>query len=549
MPDAAPPTSTPAVEHPHRHLPLHTRVGWGLGGIADNFMANTLFVLGMVIYVTAFKMPAGLAGLALSIPRFMDAITDPLVGNLSDNLRTRFGRRRPMIAFGAIGSAVLLPLMWFPPHLDTVAVQPWGVFDDWRVLSNWWTFAYNGPFWFLAIVGSVYFIFYTLFMVPYTALGFELTDDYDERTRVLAWRMYMGLAASMTVPALYWLCRLDVFGEGVAGEISGTRWVTLGIAAVVLVTGLIPVFTTRERPEAQVQETTPIFRSVFETLTNVPFLILFIAYIAVIMGLFTAGTIGTFALIYYVFSEAASVDIAKDHAALLGMVAGVLAALTSYGSMCIARSVSSRTGKRPAMLLGLGLMLLGTLSIWVLYNPAAAINDAGFLGSRGLAAAAELVGGFFVADFKADPESLKTGVLLATFVMALGGQGCWLMIDSMTADICDEDELRTGKRREGMFGAAQGFGRKIAFAITVLVGGYLLQWIGFDPEAAEAAGGVSDAVGTRMLLTLILCQGGGLVIALAVFFFYPITRARAEATRDALEARRGVAELPAAKPD
>lgn len=533
MPDATPPTNAPAVEHPHRHLPLHTRIGWGIGGIADNFMANTLFVLGMIIYVTAFNMPAGLAGLALSIPRFVDAITDPVIGNISDNLRTRFGRRRPMIAVGAIGSAILLPLMWFPPMLETVA-------------NPWYS---NVPFWYLSIVGSVYFVFYTLFMVPYTALGFELTDDYDERTRVLAWRMYMGLAASMTVPALYWLCRLDFFGEGVPGEVAGARWVTLVLGVIVLITGLIPVFTTKERPEAALQPTTPIIQSVKETLRNGPFLILFIAYIAVIMGLFTAGTIGTFALIYYVFSEAASVDIAKDHAALLGMVAGVLAALTSYASMFIARFVSSRTGKRPAMMLGLCLMLLGTLSIWVLYNPAAAINDAGFFGSQGMAAAADLIGGFFVTDFKADPESLKFGVLLATFVMALGGQGCWLMIDSMTADICDEDELQTGRRREGMFGAAQGFGRKIAFAITVLMGGYLLEWVGFDPAAAEAAGGVEPEVGTRMLMTLILCQGGGLVIALVVFLFYPINRARAEATRDALEARRGVAELPAAEPD
>lgn len=523
---AAHPAAVSASDHlSHRHLPLRTRIGWGMGGIADNFMANTLFVLGMVIYVTAFKMPAGLAGLALSIPRFMDAVTDPVVGNISDNLRTRFGRRRPMMVAGAIGSAVLLPLMWFPPMLET-AQNPWYA---------------NAPFWYLAIAGSVYFIFYTLFMVPYTALGFELTDDYDERTRVLAWRMYMGLGASMTVPALYWLCRLDMFGEGVAGEINGTRWVTLVLAVIVLVTGLIPVLTTKERPEAALQPTTPIFQAVRETLTNGPFLILFIAYIAVIMGLFTAGTVGTFALIYYVFSESANVDIAKDHASLLGLLAGVLAALTSYGSMFLAAGVSRKTGKRLAMMIGLSLMLIGTLSIWMLYDPNIGINSQNFFLTQAIVTAGGWVG------LNADPESIKSGVLIATFVMAMGGQGCWLMIDSMTADICDEDELRTGKRREGMFGAAQGFGRKIAFAITVLVGGYLLQWIGFDAEAAEAAGGVTDEVGTRMLMTLILCQGGGLVIALAVFFFYPITRARAEETRDALEARRGEAQLPAAE--
>ena len=519
--------ASPPGSHPTHRLPLGVRIGWGMGGIADNFMANVLFVLGMIIYVTAFKMPAGLAGLALSIPRFVDAVTDPLIGNFSDNLRTRFGRRRPMIAVGAIGSAILLPLMWFPPMLDTVQ-------------NPWYS---NGPFWYLAISGSLYFIFYTLFMVPYTALGFELTDDYDERTRVLAWRMYLGLIASMTLPMLYWLCRRPIFGDGVEGEIHGTRWVSAILGLVVLVTGLIPVFSTRERPEASKQETTPILPAIGQTLTNGPFLILLIAYIGVIMGLLTAGTIGTFALIYYVYQQAETVNIAKDNAAVLGAIIGVLAGLTSYLSMYLAAWVSRKTGKRPAMMLGMALILTGTLSIWFLYDPQLLINDDGFFLTRWLAGGWELLG------FEANPSGIKSGVLLATFVTALGLQGCWLMIDSMTADICDEDELRTGRRREGMFGAVQGFARKLAVAATVAIGGYLLQWLGFDPEAAEQAGGVSDPVARKMLLTLMVCQGGGVVFGLLVFFFYPITRQRAEATRTRLEARRGEASVPAAEHD
>ncbi|MEO0963482.1 MAG: MFS transporter [Planctomycetota bacterium] len=525
MTTAAGSSTDRAVSSPAARLPLYTRVGWGFGGIADNFMANTLFVLGMIIYVTAFNMPAGLAGLALSIPRFVDAITDPLIGNVSDNLRTRFGRRRPMMLIGAVGSAVLLPLMWYPPMLETID-------------NPWYS---NVPFWFLAAVGSVYFVFYTLFTVPFTALGFELTDNYDERTRVLAWRMYLGLLASMTVPALYWLCRREVFGEGIEGEINGTRLVSVGLGLVILVTGLIPVLSTRERPEAAIQPTTPILPAVKYTLSNRPFLILFIAYIAVIMGIFTAGTVGTFALIYFVFAQVGSVDIAKDHASLLGLIAGVLAATVSYGSMFLIAKVSRVTGKRAAMLLGLALMLAGTLSIWVLYEPTAAVNSPELPPVLWLASVVDMIGGLFVQGFAIDPETIKLGVLIATFITALGGQGCWLMIDSMTADICDEDELKTGRRREGMFGAAQGFGRKIAFAFTVLIGGYLLEWIGFDPAAAEAAGGVTDAVGKRMLLTLIICQGSGLILAIAVFCLYPISRARAEATRRALEARRGEA--------
>ena len=77
------------------HVSLGTRIGWGFGGLADNYIMNALNVLFLVIYVQYFKMPPVLAGLALALPRFFDAITDPLIGNISDNTRTRWGRRRP----------------------------------------------------------------------------------------------------------------------------------------------------------------------------------------------------------------------------------------------------------------------------------------------------------------------------------------------------------------------------------------------------------------------------------------------------------------------
>lgn len=366
-----------------RRVAFHVRAGWGAGGITDNFISSISFALGMIINVTAFKMPAGLADLAIAIPRIVNAITDPIIGNFSDNLRTKLGRRRPMIAVCAIGSAILLSLMWLLPMLET-AQNPWHS---------------KAPFWYLAISGSVYLISYTLFMVPYTALSFELTDDYDERTRVLAWLMYLGLAASMTVPALYYFCRLPVYGEGVAVEILGIRWASLILTVVVLITVLV----TCERPEALIQPTTPIIPAIEQTLHNGSFIVLFITHIAAIVGLFTDETLGIFALIYYVFQESEPVDHAKDHVSILGMFAGILAAVTAYLSMYIAARICRLAGKRIAM----------------------------------------------------------------------------------TLDLLFMNELPTGLRREGMFIAVQGSSRKIVFAFTVLVGGYLLQWLGFDPETAD----------------------------------------------------------------
>ncbi len=88
-----------------------------------------------------------------------------------------------------------------------------------------------------------------------------------------------------------------------------------------------------------------------------------------------------------------------------------------------------------------------------------------------------------------------------------------------------------------MYSAVQGFARKLAFAFTVLCGGFMLQWIGFDPALAESAGSLAPEVSQRMLVMLMVSQGGGLVIAMGVFLFYPISRARAEATRAELDRR------------
>jgi GPH family glycoside/pentoside/hexuronide:cation symporter len=115
------------------------RVVWGFGGLADNFLFNTLTALGTLVYVNHFKLSPLLAGLALALPRIVDALTDPWVGNWSDNTRTRFGRRRPFMLVGVLASAAVLPLLWMPLGAET-AGNPWYA---------------NLPFLHLVVMGSV----------------------------------------------------------------------------------------------------------------------------------------------------------------------------------------------------------------------------------------------------------------------------------------------------------------------------------------------------------------------------------------------------------
>ena len=452
-----------------KQLPLRTKVMWGFGGLADNFMFNTLAALGTLVYVNHFKLSPVLAGLALGLPRIFDAITDPLIGNLSDNSKSRWGRRRPFMFVGVLGCVLLLPLLWTVPMAET-ASNPW----------------YNNvPFLYIVVVGSLLALAYTFFVVPYTALGFELTPDYDERTRVVRWRMYIGLFGSL---AAGWLFRLaaDEYWPSLA---DGAFWVTVGVAVIVLVSGLIPVFGCKEDLAVEEQEPIKFFEAVRYTMTNRPFIILFISFTTIIIALFSSQSIAPLLLQHYVFGGDA-IKLGNFQGALMTM-----GMVLSYVSILLIGWISMRTSKRTAMVTGLALAFVGTALTFIAIDP-----------------------------------RWPWMLFLATFIAYLGLQGCWLMVDSMIADVCDDDELRSGRRREGMFSAVKGFALKAAQGLTFGIGGYMATAAGYDPQIVERAG-LDEATAWKMKAALVGFQCAGLLVAIAVMWLYPITRQRAEETQ------------------
>ncbi|MEI6676255.1 MAG: MFS transporter, partial [Verrucomicrobiota bacterium] len=348
-------------------------------------------------------------------------------------------------------------------------------------------------FWFFTAMALIYSLAYTVYVVPYTALGYELTSDYDERTRVLAWRMYIGLIASMTIPWLYKLCLHPVFGGNV---VRGAPWVCVGVGLLIVGTGLLPAVVGREHPAAQVQDKIHLRKAIFCTLKNKPFLMLLFTYLVIICGIFTSQSLGLYLNIYFVCNGS------KDFAATLSGYTGTLQAVTSYVSLPLIAYISTRWGKRHAMITGLCFGAVGTASLWLTLTPRAPYLQ-----------------------------------LISMFTAALGMQGCWLMVSSMVADICDEDELETGLRREGVYSAVIGFALKLGLAITALTGGVVLKLSGYDATLAEKAGHVAEGVLFNMKVLYIGVQCAALLVAAALFLFYPISRARAEQTRRILDER------------
>lgn len=450
------------------HSSGRTKVGacalWGSAGLADTFLTFGITTLVMPIYNIGLGIDAVLLGWALAIPRILDAVTDPLMGNISDNTRSRFGRRRQYVFAGAVLCALLFPFIWMPPAASQNVVLAY----------------------FVGVM-CLHAIFYTIFNVPYTALGYEVTPDYDERTRLFAWRFYFATAAGVAVQWLYKLCRMA--GDT---EVEGVRVVSLIIAVVVLATGILPAIFSRERELVESQEKVNLLKALQCAVKNRAFLLLMTAYIIIVTTMFSCSALTLYINIFYIFGGD------KDAAGTLAGIAGSVMIGAAFFGMLLMKKISELTGKKTAMLISLGLAVVGTIASW----------------------------------FTLTPE-LPYLQIVSGIILGMGVQGCWLLVSSILGDVCDDDERRTGLRQEGLYSAVSGFVNKAAFAFTAITSGYVLRFSGYVEGQA-----VDLNTGFRMKVIFIVLQTLGLLLGLVVMALFPIGRKRAEETRRILDERK-----------
>jgi len=448
-------------------LPLATKMKYGAGGAADSLFYYGTTSLFLPIFNVGYGVDAILLGLAIGVPRLLDAITDPLMGNWSDNARTRWGRRRPFMLVGILLAAISVILLFNPVRgLGQTGLACWFV-----------------------VMGSLFFVAYTAYFIPYAAWGLELSGDYEERTHVLSWRAYFNTAAGLSIFWLYKLC--FVFGEN---EMEGARWVAVLLAVVATGFGLVPVLMLKERPQPRsAPKSMPFLPSLKSTLRNRPFLWIALAQVAILLGLFVSMPLSLYLSIFYIFGGA------KEDAAAFGAIAGTVTMASSFLGYRIGTWLADRMGKRHAVLALLGVCSLAIVSTWWFYIP----GQPWF--------------------------SLISGVTVTVCV-----NGCLLIIASMVGDVCDADELETGCRREGIFSATMEFGKKCAIAFSTLGSGFVLAATGFNqvlPVQAEETIFVM-----RLGLIAVICAALGL--SAVAIWRYPIGRGRALEISRMLEARR-----------
>lgn len=524
--------SAPRISAEDR-IPILQKVMFSLGQNMD-YVATGLMT--SVMWMPFFNIGLGLSpvvlGLVLMVLRAWDAISDPIMGNISDNARTRWGRRRPFMFVGAITTAALYPLMWhFPESVLTgtswlASVADWIPFIDHLQL----TAGDKATALYLIIVGVVFFTSFTMWSMPYYGLQLELTPNYDERTRLTA---VMALISKLTALVTGWTFVVIVFVGTVAqGDfkilegkpawvreiataiqpwlhslasnhadekpiVTGMRLMCWVIAFMILVFGILPALFVKERyyaKEASKQAVEPFWQSIRESLRCAPLWSLISVSFFLVMGYSALGGLGQYVNIYYVCGG----DMIQA-----GTIAGVKGTVIAVSGICmlpVFAWLGEKYDKRTVVLLMLGMSMFGHLLNYFLMTPALPYL--------------QIVSGFF--------ESSAIGAV-------------WMFLPSMKADVADYDEQFTHRRREGSINAFYSWFIKASLTASMGIGGFVLQLSGFQSKLPQQPSDVLH----RMFLIFLILPVVIWVVALVSVWFYPLTRARCNEIRAALEARRG----------
>lgn len=471
-------------------LPWIQKGAYGVAACNPYFGGQFIKVLSNSIFVAGLSMsPAGL-GIVFLIFRLWDGMVDPVIGWMSDNTRTRWGRRRPYMLVAAIASGLIFPFFWF--------AQP-----DWSETQK---FA-----WLLG-VGFVFYLAISLWAVPYTSMLPDLTPDTHERTSIISVQSVIGHVSALFGTWVWSLTQLEIFHDPATGQpnvLRGMWFIGIGVGLVMIVTGLLPVFFVRERDSRgtlptekdgalrqAMGEKISFWRTIKLTAANPSFRTLCLFTVIFTFGI-NAVQVQTFYLrVYY------SLGGDLGFAARLTGIEGTGSMIVGLASIPLFQYLSRRYGKKQTLVISSGLMMVATLSSWFTYTP-----DYPWL-------------------------AVTTGILLSPAYT-----GLFMVLPSMAADVVDDEEARSGARMAGSFSSVFSWTLKVSQSLGYGLAGMVVVWCGFD-AAKQAA--QSPETFRNLRVCFALAPTVVLVCALVVIVKYPLSQAYMQRVRAQLDGRRSV---------
>ncbi len=447
-------------------------------------LANQMFpaVLGifMVVLVQDLGFPGWMWGILFFLPRVFDSITDPIMGFISDNTKSRWGRRRQYVFLGAIILGVSFIIMW-------------QLYRENGLDYNFYYFL----FW-----SFVFYLGLTIFSVPYVAMGYEMSSDFHERTSIMAVAQWIGQWAWVIAP-WFWVIMYDQ--DWFESADVATRELAIWVGLACMVFAMVPAIFLKSEPTLDKDYSPLTLRTIGSSLKEiligfkeafklVPFRKLCIATFLIFNAFNTIAAFSFFIIVYHLFNGDAGA--AGIWPTLFGSVGALV---TTFAVIPTVARLSKIMGKKKAFMLSQGISIIGYVLLWFLFIPG-------------------------------KPYMF----LFALPFFSFGIGSLFTLMMSMTADVIDLDELSSGKRREGIFGAIYWWMVKFGFAIAGLLSGAILSLVNFTPGAVEQPEGA--ITGLRLFYSGLPILGT--LIAMYFMSTYDITEQRANEIRAELDKRK-----------
>lgn len=455
------------------------KIAFGVGMLANQMFPASLGIF-MVVLVQNLGFPGWMWGIVYFLPRVLDAVTDPIMGFISDNTRSVWGRRRQYVFLGAIVMGVTFSVMW-------------QLYGENSVTYNF-TYFLLGSF--------AFYIGLTIFGVPYVAMGYEMSEDFHERTQIMAIAQWIGQWAWVIAP-WFWVIMYEP--SWFPSPEAATRQLAIWVGVIFAICAMVPAIFIRSKSTKNENFSPLTFNAIGDSVSQIikgfreafssrPFRKLCISTFFIFNAFNTVAGFVFFIVVWHLFNGDAGA--AGYWTPIFGSVGALV---TTFIVIPIVAAMSKKIGKKNAFMVSQGIALIGYTSLWFLFVP----------------------GKPWMFIFSLPFHSFGIGSL---FVLMM----------SMTADVIDLDELNYGVRREGVFGAIYWYMVKFGFAIAGGLSGLILTVVGFDGNAAVQPEGA--VTGLRLFFSGLPMLGT--IAAMYLMHDYDVDEEKANQIRAELNARK-----------
>ena len=467
-------------------VPMGQKIAFGFGMLANQMFPAVISIF-IVVLVQNLGFPGWMWGVVSLVPRLFDAITDPIMGFISDNTKSKWGRRKQYVLLGAVIMGISFIIMWQLYKDNTVD--------------------YN--FTYFLLWSLVFYVGLTIFSVPYVAMGYEMSNDFHERTNIMAVAQFIGQWAWVIAPWFWVIMDDKSFFE--SGEVA-VRELAIWVGIICMVFAMIPAIFIKSKSTLNEKYDSITFKNILKSLHTIfilnfgqalkikAFRKLCVATFLIFNAFNTVAAFTYFIIVFFLFNGATGPDGAWWWPTLFGSVGALV---TTFLVIPVVTQMSKKIGKKKAFIVSQSVSIIGYIMLWFLFIP----------GKPYL-------------------------FLFALPFFSFGIGGLFTLMMSMTADVIDLDELNTGKRREGIFGAIYWWMVKFGFGIAGGLSGVIFSVIGW--ESGGATQSEEALFGLRLFFSGLPILGT--LIAIYIMWDYDLSEEKAGEIRAKLETRNTLKE-------